>query len=752
MKFGLYLEQNQITEWKEFYINYKKLKSLLKVFKNKYKNRQQKKNKKKSLNKSVLIDQSSIISLLNFQLLNPQEEKNLLEKFGTQLLLELKKVSYFLYEKIEVSYNKLLEIKEQLEYLESNKNLKLLKNSYENAIKEIFKENQLLKSFMELNLKAKEKIQKKFHKFTKELDNEENNEIVKMIIEKIEKYSQSSNLLNSLQTLSLEQTEIEKIFGEYFFDKYSSKAIKILKDYGSQTFFTQNQSFYFGFFLGILLVLTLLCFLIGYHFHIDMDDDAKFKTIFPMFRGYIVFILYFWHLAVNVYVWNLYHINYQLAFGFDDNHYSDVMSICKRAAFFSLLVVLMLLCYMIERTQIPIIYELVSFIPLEFTPLVCWVITFIYLFFPFQEFNYLGRKYLFNLFFESMASITVKNELKHTWFGDQLTSLTGPLRDFEYTTCYYTHYFETVEEKKRLCNNHRTIVLCVNLFPYFVRLLQCIKTIIDNKKLMPDILNCVKYTLSLLVAISSYYSNSIIFFHKTWLIIAVTSSCYSYCWDMKMDYGLLQQGKNYPLRNKLIYEKKYIYYTAMTLNFFGRFAWVLTISPEVVYRFIRPEFFLMIIYLFEAFRRGMWNFFRVELKHIDNCKNFQIGPKIDLPLQKNNEGDFILKDIKLVAIKNQVKKKEVINELENSRIFKNKNQLSRKVSKDFSRDSLHSSYNLVQPIESRKNKEKDPTKRLENYLKYYEKETDKNTGAKKFPLRIKSIEMKNFLKNDSDKK
>ncbi len=573
-----------------------------------------------------------------------------------------------------------------------------------------------------------------------------------MILEKIEKYSQSSNLLNSLKKLSLEQTEIEKIFSEYFFDKYSSKAIKILKDYGSQTFFTQHQSFYFGFFLGILLVLTLLCLLIGYHFHIDMDDDAKFKTIFPMFRGYIVFILYFWHLAVNVYVWNLYHINYQLAFSFDDNHYSDVMSICKTAAFFSLLVVLMLLCYMIERTQIPIIYELVSFIPLEFTPLVCWVITFFYLFFPFQEFNYLGRKYLFNLFFESMASITVKNELKHTWFGDQLTSLTGPLRDFEYTTCYYTHYFETVEEKKRLCDNHRTIVLCVNLFPYFVRLLQCIKTIIDNKKLMPDILNCVKYTLSLLVAISSYYSNTIIFFHKTWLIIAVTSSCYSYCWDMKMDYGLLQKGKNYPLRDKLIYEKKYIYYTAMTLNFFGRFAWVLTISPEVVYRFIRPEFFLMIIYLFEACRRGMWNFFRVELKHIDNCKNFQIGPKIDLLLQKNNEGDFILKDIKLVPIKNQIKKKEIINELENSRIFKNKNQLSRKVSKDFSRDSLHSSYNLVQPIESKKNKEKDPTKRLENFLKYYEKETDKNTGAKKIPLKIKSIEMKNFLKNDSDKK
>ena len=53
---------------------------------------------------------------------------------------------------------------------------------------------------------------------------------------------------------------------------------------------------------------------------------------------------------------------------------------------------------------------------------------------------------------------------------------------------------------------------------------------------------------------------------------------------------------------------------------------------------------------------------------------------------------------------NQLKKKEVINELENSRIFKNKNPISRKVSKDFSRDSLLSIYNLVQPIESKKNK------------------------------------------------
>ena len=74
-----------------------------------------------------------------------------------------------------------------------------------------------------------------------------------------------------------------------------------------------------------------------------------------------------------------------------------------------------------------------------------------------------------------MALITIKNKLRHTLFDEQLKSLTGKLRDFEYTICHYTHFFEIVEEKKRVCNNHRPIVLLVNLLPYIIRLLQCIK-------------------------------------------------------------------------------------------------------------------------------------------------------------------------------------------------------------------------------------------------------------------------------------
>ena len=90
---------------------------------------------------------------------------------------------------------------------------------------------------------------------------------------------------------------------------------------------------------------------------------------------------------------------------------------------------------MIERTKIPILYDLVSFIPLEFTPLISYIIVFIYLFMPYDIFNYPGRLYLGRLFVETMASITTTSELRHTWLGDQMTSLVGPFRDIEYTAC-----------------------------------------------------------------------------------------------------------------------------------------------------------------------------------------------------------------------------------------------------------------------------------------------------------------------------
>jgi SPX domain protein involved in polyphosphate accumulation len=123
MKFGLYLEENRIAEWKEFYINYELLKSFLKPFQIRYKKRQADFNKKKSGNRSFFFDQrsNSLNSLSDIQIFPNQNEKALLEKFGIQIILELKKVDFFFYQKVKTSHDRIKEIKEQLEFSEENR-------------------------------------------------------------------------------------------------------------------------------------------------------------------------------------------------------------------------------------------------------------------------------------------------------------------------------------------------------------------------------------------------------------------------------------------------------------------------------------------------------------------------------------------------------------------------------------------------------------------------------------------------------
>ncbi len=180
--------------------------------------------------------------------------------------------------------------------------------------------------------------------------------------------------------------------------------------------------------------------------------------------------------------------------------------------------------------------------------------------------------------------------------------------------------------------------------PHCIRILQCVRQMHDANKLSPFIINAGKYLINILVSITSFYASTNNIFNSVWWIFALISTLYSFSWDLKMDFGFLQAGTNFPLREKLSYENKAFYYFCMIINLFLRFLWVLTVSPEIVLRFIRPEFFFFLIAFLEVFRRGMWNFIRVELKHIDICKEFRVTMEVELPFKKNGKGEFILRE------------------------------------------------------------------------------------------------------------
>jgi len=656
MKFGNFFDNNQISEWKDFYLNFALLKKLLKPLEinykeliratflkpNKFGSSSMNLKRDEDLEENLIAkkDQQLQSTLSNFEAIEQQKT------FEEQLLRELKKIEYFFMQNWKYYKTRLSKIKDQLDYIKKNKEYKIYKDNLEKALKNLYKEFFLMRDYIEINFKAKIKITKKFRKVTKFLSPE-----IRLNVESTANLflSNSVYLNDPLKLLNELIAESEKIFYIHFYDTYSVSTMKVLKDFVASATFTLKQAFYFGFFVGLLVLTTILCIIIAKNFHIDMDNDEDFKSIFPMFRSFWIICLYIWLLGLNVWAWNSAHIDYKLCFHFS-NHYSDVISIFKRAAIFSSIMVFMLLCYLILRTRIPILYDWIEIIPLNLTPLVCWLCFLIYLLFPSKNsFNYPGRLYLFHLFCDSFISIFVKTEFKHVWFVDQLTSLVGPMRDMEYTLCYYVNYDTPSILRNELCSNTRGIVLFIGMFPHLVRICQCIRIIYDSGSFLPQILNVGKYFFALILALLSYLLSLHPELHPYWWTCAIISTIYSSFWDLKYDFGFFQQGNHWPLREKLSYKNKSFYYFTMVTNLFLRFMWVLSISPQIVYEYILPEFFSLMIYSFEAIRRGMWNFIRVELQHIQLCKEFKVTVDVELPFKKVN-GKFILKNINFVDI------------------------------------------------------------------------------------------------------
>jgi len=324
---------------------------------------------------------------------------------------------------------------------------------------------------------------------------------------------------------------------------------------------------------------------------------------------------------------------------------------------------------MIIRTQIPIFLPVVNQLPVEILPLICWLMLIIYLLFPVKNsFNYQGRIYTLKLFVESMLSIFNKIEFRHVWFTDQITSFIGPIRDAEYTLCYYTYFNSPFQEKKLLCSSTRNVVLFIGIFPHFIRILQCFRIMIDTDKYSPQIWNAGKYGFAILTAAFSFFFTIYPHFYLLWWISAIISTIYSFYWDIKYDFGFLEKGDNYPLRNKLSYNNKFFYYAVLLLNCCLRFMWVLSTSPEIVFQWIRPEFVSLLIFSMEVIRRGFWNFIRVELKHIELCKEFKVTNDVELPFKKNERGEFVLRNTNIVDIMKISKKLDKLDRLEKIKI------------------------------------------------------------------------------------
>jgi hypothetical protein len=201
--------------------------------------------------------------------------------------------------------------------------------------------------------------------------------------------------------------------------------------------------------------------------------------------------------------------------------------------------------------------------------------------------------------------------------------------------------------------------------------------------------------------------------HIYWLIFTFISSCCSFAWDIIIDFGFLEEGENYPLRKKLYYKPKIIYYLIALYNFVLRFFWLLTISPEVLGTLFRPETLSIILNSFEITRRACWNILKVENKHIDISKEFKVSNDIELPFVKVN-GKYVNNESNLLNIMKMSRQEKIQVEIEKV-LQENRNNSRAK----------YMSRNLTDLKEVKGKMNND----LNEYLEVYKRDTGVNMGT-----------------------
>lgn len=132
-----------------------------------------------------------------------------------------------------------------------------------------------------------------------------------------------------------------------------------------------------------------------------------------------------------------------------------------------------------------------------------------------------------------------------------------------------------------------------------------------------------------------------------WILSSMVSSCYAYTWDIRMDWGLLDAnaGDNRFLREEMVYSSvsrwilganwsvlnstfyhsiraQRFYYFGIVEDLILRFGWTLSMSL-VEAGVAGSEVMITVLSPLEVFRRFMWNYFRLENEHLNNCGKFR---------------------------------------------------------------------------------------------------------------------------------
>ncbi|KAJ4871045.1 Phosphate transporter PHO1-like protein 4 [Raphanus sativus] len=522
----------------------------------------------------------------------------------------------------------ILKVHKQDEELKfTRENLKKVEERLQRAFIEFYQKLAHLKNYSFLNTSAVSKIMKKYDKISAR-------NAAKQYMEMVD-----SSYLTSSDEIHKLMIRVESTFIQHFSNSNRRQGMNLLRPKENKKL--HRTTFSTGFFFGCATSLIIALALIIHARNIMGTPGQRtyMETMFPLYRFFGFVVLHVVMYAANIYCWRIYRVNYSFIFGFKQGTelgYRHVLLLSFGLGTLSLCAVLLNLDMEMDSQTKD--YRIVT----ELIPLFLLALVIAITLCPFNILYRSSRFFFLTVLFRCIAAPFYTVNLPDFFLADQLTSQVQALRSLEFYICYYG-FGDFRQRQQNACTSNNvftTFYFIVAVIPYWLRFLQCIRRIIEEKDLSHGY-NAIKYLLTIVAAClrTAYTLNRGTTWNITAWVFSGVATLYATYWDIVVDWGLLQRGcKNSFLRDKLLVPHKSVYYAAMVLNVLLRLVWLQTVL-DTKFSFLHRETLVALLACLEIIRRGIWNFFRLENEHLNNVGKFRAFKSVPLPFNYQEDRD-----------------------------------------------------------------------------------------------------------------
>ncbi|CAD8134859.1 unnamed protein product [Paramecium pentaurelia] len=655
MKFAVFLQNHIIPEWALMYLNYKAIKAYLStsgalkdflLYAKKTKSPQEYKEVKKNV-----MEKTYIISKISVD----QKE------FNKKFIQELSKIKAFVNAKyndlkgktykIQLQilsmnrYQRQLErskkrsvirsnsqVSEELTEQLTNQQIKIRESDFNEKSRklkelcfQLYNEGVNFEKYIKINQEAIRKIMKKQNKKSIKLNQDQINiDECKKLISEIN-FDVRQNKVKQLLF------QVEKYLLKHFYQTKQKLCKEQLRKYQFQNDKNNKAWFQFGLFTGFSFMLMSFIIFLATQKQLDILTNTLIYESFPIYRGALLFILYYWSLTIVIHLWNLSKINYKLYFNFN-HHFSTINEQLKRVMTLTSIFLLVSLFYLCDVSKLGIIFSNLK--GEEYFPLIIWASLLAIVAFPSKFIiNGKGRIWLYRNLLQSLNPKLI--EQRHFFIISQFTSLIIPFTDLTYTICEYSKGIKNQEENDDNIKNEcffisRYFTLALVLFPYFILIIQIIFLTQKQQNIDLYIIEFIRNILSiaLIVFATLSYQESNFFYY--WLGMAIVIGILNIVFVFK---------KWSYLDIKVKRQKRSISYKQILIMIYIPFGIIqpLSISSSIFGCLDSNEqHSLLILYIgiVELIRRMIINYYIVDAEHFKNKQKYQTVGQYEFPFEE----------------------------------------------------------------------------------------------------------------------